>query len=60
MTAASSPNDTGDQTGGINKLFRVVYHIGRYRRRFKAWNKTVYQITRLVLIAGIAAWIIFG
>ena len=24
MTAASSPNETGDQTGGINKLFRVV------------------------------------
>ena len=54
MTAASSPNETGDQTGGINKLFRFVWHAGRYRRRFKAWNRTAYLFTKagLILAAG--------
>ncbi|TFV99566.1 lipid A hydroxylase LpxO [Oxalobacteraceae bacterium OM1] len=54
MTAASSPNETGDQTGGINKLFRFVWLMGQYRRRFKRWNKTVYQITKVALIVGVA------
>ncbi|EXA54832.1 hypothetical protein J503_4304 [Acinetobacter baumannii 984213] len=27
MTAASSPNETGDQTGGLNKAFGYVYQI---------------------------------
>ena len=27
MTAASSPNEAGDQTGGLNKLFAYVYQI---------------------------------
>jgi beta-hydroxylase len=60
MTAASSPNETGDQTGGINKLFRVVWLAGQYRRRFKAWNRTAYYLVRTALIALVAAWIVFG
>ncbi|RJG07441.1 lipid A hydroxylase LpxO [Noviherbaspirillum cavernae] len=60
MTAASSPNDTGDQTGGINKLFRFVWAAGQYRRRFKAWNKTVYRLTKFALIIGAAALIIWA
>ncbi|MDX1914919.1 MAG: lipid A hydroxylase LpxO [Methylophilus sp.] len=51
VTAASSPNEEGDQTGVINRLFHYAWVIGQYRRRFKRWNKTVYQITRVVLIA---------
>ena len=53
MTAASSPNETGDQTGSISKLFRFVWLMGQYRRRFKRWNKTVYQITKGALIVGV-------
>jgi beta-hydroxylase len=55
MTAASSPNETGDQTGGINKLFRFVWAAGQYRRRFKKWNRTAYYVTKaaLILSAGI-------
>lgn len=60
MTAASSPNETGDQTGGINRLFRFVWLIGQYRRRFKAWNRTAYNVTRIALGALLLAWIIFG
>ncbi len=54
VTAASSPNEDGDQTGVINRLFHYAWVVGQYRRRFKRWNKTVYQITRIVLIALVA------
>ena len=60
MTAASSPNETGDQTGGINKVFKLFWYAGQYRRRFKAWNRTAYYVVRALLIAAVAAWIVFG
>ena len=59
MTAASSPNETGDQLGTVNKLFRFVWSAGQYRRRFKKWNRTVYTITKFGLIAGLVAGIVF-
>jgi len=51
MTAASSPNDTGDDTGGINKLFHLAWSAGQIRRRFKSWNRTIYLATKILLIA---------
>ncbi len=59
MTAASSPNEQGDQTGAVSKLFRISWVLGRYRRRFKQWNKTVYRVTKGVLVIGMAALIVF-
>jgi beta-hydroxylase len=59
MTAASSPNETGDQTGGINKVFRFVWKMGQYRRRFKAWNRSLYYVTKVVLIVGFVGLVIF-
>ena len=50
MTAASSPNDEHDQTGMINRLFRFVWLGGQYRRRFKAWNRQLYYVTKFGLI----------
>lgn len=60
MTAASSPNETGDQTGGINKVFYVFSVVGKYRRRLKAWNRTVYKLVKFGLMIGLAALIIFS
>jgi beta-hydroxylase len=60
MTAASSPNETGDQLGTVNKLFRISWLMGKYRRRFKAWNRHVYQATKLLLIAGLVALIVYS
>lgn len=57
MTAASSPNDEGDQTGWVNKAFRVSWVMGQYRRRLKAWNRTVYQLVRIALVIAIIALI---
>ena len=58
VTAASSPNDDGDQTGAINRIFHYAWVVGQYRRRFKNWNKTVYKITKfgLIVLAGFAIW----
>lgn len=57
MTAAASPNETGDQVGLVSKLFRISFCAGRYRRRYKAWNTTAYKLTRVALIGGLAAFI---
>ncbi|MFL9877973.1 lipid A hydroxylase LpxO [Herbaspirillum rhizosphaerae] len=59
MTAASSPNETGDQTGRINKLFRFVWIAGQYRRKFKNWNRNVYRATKFGLIIAVALAIIY-
>ena len=57
MTAAASPNESGDQVGLVSKLFRISYYMGQYRRRFKAWNRTAYNITRVLLVLALAAFI---
>lgn len=59
MTAAASPNETGDQVGLVSKLFRISFYAGQYRRRFKAWNKTAYNITRVALVVALIAFIIW-
>ncbi|MGH8853883.1 MAG: lipid A hydroxylase LpxO, partial [Telluria sp.] len=57
MTAAASPNETGDQVGLVSKLFRISFYMGQYRRRLKAWNKTVYNLTRIALVIALGAFI---
>ena len=59
MTAAASPNESGDQTGLVSKLFRVSFVLGQYRRRYKAWNKTAYKATKVALIVGLAAFVYY-
>lgn len=58
MAAAASPNDVGDRTGLISKMFRISLVAGRWRRRFKAWNPTVYKFTRYALMVLVAAVIV--
>ncbi|MDB5908250.1 MAG: aspartyl beta-hydroxylase [Massilia sp.] len=60
MTAASSPNENGDQVGLVSRLFRISFTMGLYRRRFKQWNRTVYRLTKVVLIVAVAALIVFA
>jgi beta-hydroxylase len=59
VTAASSPNESGDQTGGINRLFRFAWQAGRYRRRFKAWNRTMYYLAKAGLILSAGALLVY-
>lgn len=58
VTAASSPNQEGDRVGFINRIFHFAWTIGQYRRRFKRWNRTVYRLTKVVLIVGLASAIV--
>jgi beta-hydroxylase len=63
VAAGASPNDAGDKTGLINKVFIVSHVAGQYRRRFKRWNETVYRVAKilllLALVAGFAAYLAF-
>ena len=59
MSAAASPNDAGDRTGFINKLFLVSFHAGRARRRFKNWNPTLYRATKFGLVVAAVAMVVW-
>jgi len=50
MSAASSPNDGGDQTGAINRLTHLHWQIDQKRRAFKKWNRGIYKATKYSLI----------
>ncbi|NOT66948.1 MAG: lipid A hydroxylase LpxO [Methylophilaceae bacterium] len=59
LTAASSPNETGDQTGGISKIFRFFWLAGKYRRKLKSWSRPAYYLVKFGLIIGALTLIIF-
>ena len=59
ITAASSPNKTGDETGVLNRLFQYAWLVGQYRRKLKRWNRKVYNITRITLVLAVLALIIY-
>jgi len=58
VAAASSPNDDSDRIGLINRLFFLSDRAGHYRRRFKAWNRTVYKLTKLGLVAALVTMVV--
>jgi beta-hydroxylase len=58
VAAASSPNEPDDRTGLINRLFFLSRIAGQARRRLKAWNRTVYRLTKVGLALGLAAALI--
>ncbi len=55
VAAAASPNEPGDRTGVINKLFFLSDRAGQLRRRFKAWNRTAYRLTKAGLTVALVA-----
>jgi beta-hydroxylase len=59
MRAAASPNETGDEVGGISKLFQWVWVAGQYRRRLKAFSKPLYLCVKSGLIAGVVLSVIY-
>jgi beta-hydroxylase len=60
MSAAASPNEAGDRTGAINRLFFVVGWLGRQRFRFKRFSPRLYHATRIALAALLLGWLVFG
>ncbi|HEY9064219.1 MAG TPA: aspartyl/asparaginyl beta-hydroxylase domain-containing protein [Burkholderiaceae bacterium] len=62
MSAAASPNDAGDRTGVIGKLFKISFVSGKLRRRFKNATPRLYKVTRYALmlgaVVGLGWWIV--
>lgn len=57
LAAASSPNDAGDKTGGINRAFKYIYQIRVIGKRLKAWDKRAYYLVKWSIFGGLALWI---
>ncbi|WP_347558632.1 lipid A hydroxylase LpxO [Robbsia sp. KACC 23696] len=57
MSAATSPNDAHDRTGGLNRVFKYIYQIRIVGKRLKAWNRSVYYLVKWSLFASIFALI---
>ena len=53
MTAASSPNEAGDQTGGLNKVFGYVYQIRIKAKALKKSNRQLYYFLKWFLMLGL-------
>ena len=60
VAAGASPNEAGDPTGLMSRLFRISHYAGQARRAYKAWNPTVYKLTKVALLLGIVALFIWG
>lgn len=58
MAAASSPNDTSDPTGAINRLYKYVHKVQQAGQRLKARNRRGYYILKRFLIACVIAAIL--
>lgn len=59
VAAAKSPNEEGDRTGNINKVFKYLYQIRIVGKKLKAYNKRLYYGVKYVLFAGIIYLIFF-
>ena len=59
LKAASSPNESGDKTGGINKIFKYLYKVRQVGKKLKAWNRHVYYAVKYLLFAAIIYLIFF-
>ena len=58
MSAASSPNQRGDQTGGINKLTSGYLKLDDLRIKLKNKNKSIYHVVKFLIIFTILICII--
>lgn len=55
MAAASSPNDVGDKTGGINRAFTRLYKIRLRGKALKKRNRTLYYLEKWAILGGLLA-----
>jgi beta-hydroxylase len=60
LRAAASPNEVGDNTGGLNRAFGTLYKIRMVGKRMKAWNRTAYYTMKWSLYALIAIAVFWG
>ncbi|MEL7147734.1 MAG: aspartyl/asparaginyl beta-hydroxylase domain-containing protein [Bacteroidota bacterium] len=59
LAAAASPNEEGDKTGNINKVYGYIYQIRLVGKRLKQYNKVLYQFVKYALFGGLIYLIFF-
>ncbi len=57
LRAAAAPNQEGDATGGINRIFGAVYAGRRFGKALKKKSKPLYYLSKWALVAAIFALI---
>jgi len=60
MRAALSPNEIGDKTGGINKIFGKIYVIRLIGKKIKAKNKPLYYTIKYLTFGGLFYSVLFS
>jgi beta-hydroxylase len=55
MSAAGAPNDAGDRTGGINRLFTRIYKIRLRGKELKKRNRKRYYMEKWAIFGGLLA-----
>jgi beta-hydroxylase len=58
MSAVASPNDAGDSTGGINRLFAHAYKVRLRAKALKKRNRALYYVLKWLLFGGLALLIL--
>lgn len=53
MAAATSPNDEGDRTGGLNRSFKYIQKFRLAGKQLKKTNETAYYVIKWILLLGI-------
>ncbi len=53
MSAAGAPNDAGDKTGGINRLFGKIYEIRLRGKALKKRNRKLYYLEKWAILGGL-------
>jgi beta-hydroxylase len=53
MSAAGAPNDAGDKTGGINRLFGKIYKIRLRGKALKKRNRKLYYLEKWAILGGL-------
>lgn len=55
LHAGAAPNEAGDRTGGINRVFKYVYAVRRAGKALKKRNRTAYYTVKWALFIAILA-----
>ena len=59
MAAAAAPNDAGDKTGGINRLFTRIYKIRERGKALKKRNRMRYYLEKWAVVAALVLVFIY-
>ena len=55
LHAGASPNEEGDRTGGVNRIFKYAYAVRHVGKKLKKRNRKLYYATKWTIFAAILA-----